>query len=188
MKLLYTFAYLAGLKPWDSGIPPPELRAVVEGPEALAPGRALDLGCGTGTNAIYLAQHGWRVTAVDFVPGALRAARRKATAAGVSPRFLQGDVSRLSELGVGDGFGLVFDLGCFHGLPEDRRDHYAAGVTQAATPGATFLLFGFALHQFKLLRGTKRAELEHRFSGWELLEAERGTDRLETYWYRLRRR
>ncbi len=50
MSLFFRLAYVIGFKPWDSGVPPPELVSVVEGPGALPPGRALDLGCGTGTN------------------------------------------------------------------------------------------------------------------------------------------
>src|SRR5438132_11612963 len=67
MSAFFQLAYLVGFKPWDSGVPPPELVEVVEGPQALEPGRALDLGCGTGTNCIYLAEHGWDATGVDFV-------------------------------------------------------------------------------------------------------------------------
>ena len=86
MSVFFRAAYLLGFKPWDSGVPPPELIAVVEGKDRLTPGKALDLGCGTGTNSVYLAEHGWDVTGVDFVPRAIRAARQKAAAAGVSPR------------------------------------------------------------------------------------------------------
>ncbi|MFD0629748.1 class I SAM-dependent methyltransferase [Streptomyces sanglieri] len=69
--------YRDGKPPWDSGITPPELVALIEGPGALMPGRALELGCGTGTNAVYLARHSWRVTAVDLVDRAVRQARRR---------------------------------------------------------------------------------------------------------------
>lgn len=189
MRAWYRLAYLVGFKPWDSGVPPPELVAVVEGPGALPSGRALDLGCGTGTNAIYLARHGWDVTGVDLVGRAVAAGRRKALAAAVSPRLLQGDVTRLDRLEVGGDYHLVFDLGCYHGIPEARRDAYAAGVTAAARPGATMLLFGFAPGAgHRRLRGVSAEELQARFRGWDLRAATRGTDRLETWWYRLERR
>ena len=188
MNLVYELMYLVGFKPWDTGVPPPQLTAVVEGPPPAPPGRALDLGCGTGTNAIYLARHGWEVTAIDMVGRPLRAARRRAAAAGVAPRFIRGDVTRLPELGVGGGHGLLFDLGCFHGVPVARRDAYAAGVTAAAVPGATFLLFGFAPGAMSWLPGVSAGELRRRLPGWELEDATRGTDRVETWWYRLRRR
>ncbi len=188
MSIFYRLSYLLGFKPWDTGVPPPELVAAVEGAEALPPGRVLDLGCGTGTNAVYLAQHGWEVTAIDFVGRPLRTARRKADAAQVSPWFVHGDVTRLPELGVGAGYRLLFDLGCFHSVPEGRRDAYAAGATAAAAPGATLLLYGFAEGAMRGgPRGVSADELRRRFSGWALREATRGTGRLETWWYRLER-
>jgi hypothetical protein len=120
-RVVYWLAYRLGLAVWRRPTPPADLVALVEGPSALPTGRALDLGCGTGTDAIYLATHGWDVTGVDAVPKALATARRDATAAGVAPRFVQGDVTRLHELSVGDGYALIVDFGCFHTLPEDRR-------------------------------------------------------------------
>ncbi len=188
MRPFYELAYLVGFKPWDSGVPPPELVAVVEGPDALAPGRALDLGCGTGTNTVYLARHGWDVTAIDLVRRPLAAARQKAAAAGVAPRFVRGDVTRLDQLGVGDGYGLGLDLGCFHGLPDQRRDAYVSGLTRVTVAGAVHLLFGFAPGAMRPgPRGVSADEVRERFHAWELQEATRGTDRVETWWYRLRR-
>jgi cyclopropane fatty-acyl-phospholipid synthase-like methyltransferase len=135
----------------------------------------LDLGCGTGTDAIYLATHGWDVTGVDTVPKALAAARRDATAAGVAPRFVHGDVTRLHQLGVGDGYSLLVDFGCFHTLPEDRRPAYVAGVSEAAAAGATLLLYGFRRppKAAPMHAGVTTDEVQHRFSraGWELADA-----------------
>src|ERR1700694_3122552 len=71
-RLFFRMTYLLGWKPWDSGMPPPELVEWVEGSRALPPGRALDIGCGTGTNARYLLDHKWQVTGVDFVPRAVQ--------------------------------------------------------------------------------------------------------------------
>jgi SAM-dependent methyltransferase len=187
VKLFYRAAYLVGFKPWDTGITPPELVEAVEGPDALPAGNALDLGCGTGTNAVYLTRHGWDVTAIDMVGSAIRAARRRAAAAGVTPRLLQGDVTRLDELGVGDGCTLVFDLGCFHSIPAARRDDYAAGVTRAAAPGATFLLFGFLPGGQNWTAGVTEDELRERFRGWEVVDVTLGTGRFRAAWYRLRR-
>jgi len=188
MSFWWQLAYLIGFKPWDSGVPPPELTLVVEGPEALPPGRALDLGCGAGTNVVYLAQHGWEATGVDLVARALRRARERAATAKVSPRFIKGDVTRLDELGVGGGHRLFLDLGCFHTIPAERRDAYVAGVTAAAAEGATMLLFGFAPGAMRPgPRGVTADELRQRFRGWHLVEATRGSDRIETWWYRLRR-
>jgi SAM-dependent methyltransferase len=74
LKLVGELAYRRS-PPWDSGDPAPELVELVEGPAPPRPGRALDLGCGIGTNAVYLARHGWDVTGVDLVHNAVAAAR-----------------------------------------------------------------------------------------------------------------
>ncbi len=194
MSVFFRAAYLLGFKPWDSGVPPPELVAVVEGKDRLAPGTALDLGCGTGTNCVYLTQHGWETTGVDFVPRAIGAARRKAAGAGVSPRFIVGDVTRLTELGVGVGYRLLLDLGCFHSIPDSARDAYLKGATEVAEAGATMLLFCFVRRAKPSRvgpRGVARGEVAQRFtSGWEIVAEEDGRPMLgsDTAWYRLRRR
>src|SRR5438270_4809140 len=143
MSMFFRAAYLFGFKPWDSGVTPPELVSVVEGPERLTPGRALDLGCGTGTNSVYLSQHGWDTTGIDFVPRAIGMAKKKAAAAGAKPALMVGDVTRLTELGIGDDFSLLLDLGCFHSIPDEARDAYVRGTTSIARAGATFLMFCF---------------------------------------------
>jgi cyclopropane fatty-acyl-phospholipid synthase-like methyltransferase len=194
MSIFFRAAYLFGFKPWDSGVPPPELVAVVEGPELLAPGKALDLGCGTGTNCIYLAQHGWQATGVDFVPRAIAQAQRKAARAGVSPRLLVGDVTRLDGVGTGKDFDLLFDLGCFHSIPPSGRDGYVRGVTDAAKPGATMLLFGFIRSSSSRRLGPPglaQGEISQRFgNGWELVSEDAGRPMFgsDAVWYRLRRR
>ena len=175
---VYRTAYLLGLRVWDRRVPVPELVQLVEG--ASEPGRALDLGCGTGTDAIYLAQRGWAVTAVDMVPRALAIARRKAAAAGASLRFVEGDVTRLRDFGVGDGYMLLLDFGCFHTLPEDRRDAYVDSVSEAAAPGSTFLLYGFRRPpRLAPMRAELTVdEVRERFDGsrWQVLSAERLSD------------
>jgi SAM-dependent methyltransferase len=189
MDWFYRLSYLAGKVPWDSGVPPPELVEVVDGPPATRPGRALDLGCGSGTNVVYLSQRGWDVTGVDLVGGAIARARSRAASASVEPRLVRGDVTRLPELGLAPGFDLLFDLGCYHGIPADRRDAYAAGTTRLAAPGALLLLYGFAPGEwgrgpFRI--GVTGAELRRRFGTWELVEERRGTGRFESCWYALR--
>jgi SAM-dependent methyltransferase len=198
---VYRTAYLLGLKVWDRGVPTADLVDLVEG--ASAPGRALDLGCGTGTDSIYLAQHGWDITGVDMVPKALAIARRKAAAAGVSPRFVEGDVTRLQDFGVGDGYTLLLDFGCFHTLPRDRRDAYVQSVFEVAAPGAMFLLYGFKRppRLAPMQAGLTAEEVHERFSDnrWELISAEpvraeeiravgrRVDETFEVWRYRLRR-
>lgn len=173
-RLLWWLAYRFGFAAWDTGRPVPMVVEAVEGPNRMAPGRALDLGCGTGRNAVYLARHGWDVTGVDLVHHAVALARRNADAAGVSPRLLEGDVTRLEDLGVGCGFDLLVDAGCYHAVPMDRRDAYAAGVTAVAAPGARLLMFGVGRAPVPGA-GVTKEELRHRFAGWRLVSAVRMT-------------
>ncbi|MGD1256871.1 class I SAM-dependent methyltransferase [Mycobacterium seoulense] len=175
-QVVYRFIYRVGLIIWSRATPPAELVELVEGPAALPAGRALDVGCGTGTDAIYLAAHGWDVTGVDMVPKALALARRKATAAGVAPRWIEGDVTRSDDLGIGDGYTLLLDFGCFHTLPEDRRAAYVTGLSEAAAPDATLLMYGFRRppRAAPMHAGVTVEEVKQRFgtAGWELVDAE----------------
>ncbi len=124
--------------PWDSGIVPPEL---VDFVAHHPPGKALDLGCGTGTNAIYLAKNGWQVTAVDFSWKALRIAKRKNKAQGTNIKFLHEDVSNLRKVhGV---FDLILDIGCFHGLSAQQKQKYLQQLEELLSPDGTYLLYGF---------------------------------------------
>lgn len=190
MSLFFRFAYRFGFKPWDSGVSPPELVAFVEKNPA---GKALDLGCGTGTNSIYLVQHGWDVTGIDFTPRAIAMAKDKARTAGVSPRLLVGDVTRLTELGIGDGYRLLLDLGCFHSIPDTGRDAYVTGATAVATSGATLLLFGFVRGESGRRlgpRGMGSTEVRDRFAGaWDIANEEAGQfGGYVTAWYTLVKR
>jgi SAM-dependent methyltransferase len=195
VSFFFRAAYLVGFKPWDSGVPPPELVAVVEGSDALLPQKALDLGCGTGTNSIYMARHGWDVTGIDFVPRAVTVAKRKAAVAQVSPRLVVGDVTRLTELGIGTDYSLLLDLGCFHSIPDAGRDAYVRGVTALARAGATLLIFAFVRGDGRASRigprGLAPAEVAQRFAGgWDVDAENRGGPMFGSaaYWYTLHRR
>ena len=124
--------------PWDTGVSPPELLEFIQNHE---PGRAIDLGCGTGTNVITLAQAGWRVTGVDFVPRAINLAREKARKAGVQAEFRVSDVTRLQ--GINGPFDFALDLGCFHGIPDNRRTDYLEQLDRILTPAGFWLMYGF---------------------------------------------
>src|SRR5260221_10156924 len=84
--------YRSGDTPWDTGRPSSELQRVLA-EEKVPAGRAIDLGCGTGANAVWLAQQGFDVTGVDISPLAIERANARAQAAGVSCRFLVADLS-----------------------------------------------------------------------------------------------
>ena len=123
---------------WDTGITPPEVHEFLGTHE---PGRALDLGCGTGTNLLTLAQAGWRVTGVEFALIAWRRARRKLRGqAGLEGIFL-GSVAEIDYLQP--PFDLILDIGCFHSLPADEKAKYRQQVERLLAPGGTYLLYGF---------------------------------------------
>src|SRR5262249_20590482 len=148
------------------------LRALVEGDGALAAGTALDLGCGTGDNSIYLAKHGWQVTGVDFVPRALRKAQAKAHADNVGVRFLAADVTRLSRAQLGGDFGLIVDTGCLHGMDAEHRDAYVREISAISRAGTKLLVIAFVPGGAFGVSGIDPAEMERRFtSGWTMLSA-----------------
>jgi SAM-dependent methyltransferase len=103
--------YRSGETPWDTGHPSSELLRVVA-EQKIAPCRVLELGCGTGTNAIWLAKQGFDVTAIDLSSLAIDRARCTADGAGVRVRFVQGDV--LDPPDLGEPFAFFFDRGCYH--------------------------------------------------------------------------
>jgi SAM-dependent methyltransferase len=107
----------------------------------LPPGRALDLACGAGRNAVWLAERGWRVTAVDFSPVALGMARALAAERGVDVEWVEADL-RTYQPPPG-AFDLVIVL-YLHLPPSDRRQVLARAAT-AVAPGGTFLLLGHHL-------------------------------------------
>ncbi len=136
-RLFFALMYLR--KPiWDTGISPPELMEHIQSHPA---GKALDLGCGTGTNVITLARNGWQATGVDFQPKAIRQAQEKARQAGLTADFHLDDVTRLK--GISGPFDLILDLGCFHSLPHSMRLVYIRNLDRLLAPGGTFLLYAF---------------------------------------------
>jgi SAM-dependent methyltransferase len=103
--------YREGDSPWDTGRPSTELQRVLAEDE-IAPCRCIELGCGTGTNAVWLAQQGFDVTAVDISPLAIDRARGRAAAARVAVRWLVADV--LDPPNLGAPYRFFFDRGCYH--------------------------------------------------------------------------
>ncbi len=136
--LSFNFAYFLGRPRWDTQISPPELLGYIAGHP---PGRALDLGCGTGTNVLTLAKAGWQVTGVDFAWRAIALARRRLAQAGRAADLRLGDVTDLEDLEP--HFNLVLDIGCFHGLPAAGKAAYQRGVVRLLAEGGNWLLYGF---------------------------------------------
>jgi len=120
--------------PWDTGTPDPLLVEMIES-RAIAPGRALEIGCGTGTNAIFLAQHGFDVLGVDISEVAVGKARAKAHG---QCRFEVVDF--LAVAPPGGPFEFVFDRGCFHIFDEDgERARFARNVAAELVEGGLWL-------------------------------------------------
>jgi SAM-dependent methyltransferase len=166
--------YRLGFTPWDGHALARGLRNLVEidASVALSPGTALDLGCGTGENSIYLAQNGWRVTGVDFAPRALRTARAKAQAGKVSVRFVCADIAQVSSAGLGDDFDLVIDSGCLHGMNDQDRAMYVRQVNAVTKPDSQLLIVAFAPGALFGVRGIDEAEIARLFAPeWELLSS-----------------
>ena len=139
MKLFYNAWYRFGHPPWVGDARPELVSLVTDG--TLPPGRAIDLGCGEGDNAIFLAQHGFDVTAVDFAPAAIARARAKAAAAGVTVDFVVDDLTSLTQ--VNGEFDVLVDYGSLDDLGMRERDAYMEAVVPLARPGAAFLLWCF---------------------------------------------
>ncbi len=158
--------------PWDSGISPPELLDFIADHPA---GRAIDLGCGTGTNVVTLARHGWQVTGVDFAPRAIQMARRKVAGAGLQVHLAVGDVTRLN--GIAGPFDLALDLGCFHGVP--NRPDYLAQLSRVLAPGGHWLMYGFFRSDTRAPGpGLTPDDIELvRSSGFRLLHRKDGVDK-----------
>lgn len=174
-QLLFKTFYRLGFTPWDGHPLPTSLKNLIEGDgnnPPLAAGKALDIGCGTGDNSIYLARHGWQATGVDFVERAVDKARAKASANNVDIRFEQADVTRLCEEGIGSNFALIVDNGCLHGMSDDDRYDYVREVTAAAAPDARLLLVEFIPGGSYGVPGIEPSEVAQRFEGeWTLLSS-----------------
>ena len=124
--------------PWHREEAPALLQRAVA--KRAAPGRALDLGCGVGVYATWLASKGYQVVGIDFVPAALELARERAKAAGVTVEFLQADVI---DYAPSNGFDLVLDSGCLHHVPAARIAAYRACLDRWLLPGGDFVLVHF---------------------------------------------
>jgi len=170
-RLFFDLWYL-GRPPWDSGISPPELLAFLDEHPA---GSAIDLGCGTGTNIITLAQHGWQVQGIDFAPRAIALARKKLQKAGVQAQVRVGDVTKLE--GISEHFDLALDLGCFHGLSSEGKQQYLDRLDAILAPGGFWLMYGIFSPPGSKNPRLAEVDIEQAQTRFRLVQRQDGHDR-----------
>jgi cyclopropane fatty-acyl-phospholipid synthase-like methyltransferase len=162
--------FYAGPAPWDIGKPQGWFTAIAD--RVTSP--VLDAGCGTGEHALFFAARGHRVTGIDFVPEAIRRARRKAAERGLTVEFLVKDATTLENWG--ERFATVIDCGLFHVFCNDDRRRYVQGLAQVVEPDGRLYLMCFSDEEpgTEGPRRVSRQELYDAFAdGWEVESVER---------------
>jgi methyl halide transferase len=157
---------------WDIGRPADELQKVLkEG--AIRQCRVVDLGCGSGTDAIFLASHGFRVTGIDISPTALGLAEEKARKAGVSVQWVLADVTLPPSIGP---FDLIYDRGCYHNVRDQNLDAYLETVRRFSRPGTKLLVLSARrdAQSREGSSGVTEEELRFDFSSFFDVESLRG--------------
>lgn len=156
-----------GKPPWEIDGPQNEIVRLAEQGEIRSP--VLDVGCGTGENALYLAGMGFEVVGIDFVPTAIEKALGKAKGLSSPPTFLVADALDLQNLGR--KFNTVIDSGFFHALSDEKRPVFVKSLATALNPGGTYLMICFSEHQPGSWgpRRVTMAEIRECFStGWHI--------------------
>jgi 2-polyprenyl-3-methyl-5-hydroxy-6-metoxy-1,4-benzoquinol methylase len=136
MRWIYELGYRYHKMPYDNG-PDQQLVELVE-IGRISPCRAIDLGCGTGRNTLFLAQRGFDATGVDFASSAIMKARQKAEATGLKADFVVDDLTNLTN--VSGTFDFLVDAGVIDSLNPKSRDRYLQNVLTLTHPGSQFFL------------------------------------------------
>lgn len=160
-------AYRNGEPPWDIGRPQPALVRLEE--EGAIEGRVIDLGCGTGENALYLAARGLDVSGVDGAPTAIARAREKASRRRIRATFVVANA--LEFLIIGRVFDAAIDSGFFHTLSDGDRVRYEHGLRTAIRPGGRCFMLCFSDLQpgVEGPRRVSQAEIRGTFAeGWRI--------------------
>ena len=159
-------AYTSGRPPWDIGQPQPAFVALAHAGRIT--GKVLDVGCGTGENAVFLCQRGLDVLGLDLSSVAIAEARTRAQARHLLARFVVG--SALDLLSLEETFDTVIDSGLLHILSDADRARLVAGVHAVLQPGGYLHLLAFNEHAtWPGPRRLTQAEIRTTFElGWEV--------------------
>lgn len=179
MERLYRTMYRLGLTPWDQEQIPSQLITRIAAADRLEPGVALDLGCGTGRHATYLAEHGWEVTGIDVAPRAIALARSRSARVSWALADLNGESITPIKERLRDRATLILDVGCLHGLDDTGRAAWSHIVNTVAAPGASLLLRAASPRPRQSIgpRGILPEEITSRLGpGWERISAASSSD------------
>jgi len=156
-----------GVPPWDIGRPQREIVRLAEGGEVR--GDVLDVGCGAGDNALYLASRGHEVWGIDISPRAIKKAKAKAKQHGLKVTFLVHDALELESLGR--TFDTLIDSGLFHVFTDEERLVFTRSLRGVLRPGGTYFMLCFSEHEpdYGGPRRVTQAEIRATFSeGWKI--------------------
>jgi ubiquinone/menaquinone biosynthesis C-methylase UbiE len=153
-----------GTPQWDVGHPQPVFQALIKGGE-IKPGRALDIGCGRGENAIMLAMNGCDITGIDLVEDAISDAKAKAIERLVKVNFIVGDVLQLDRFFMDGEFDIVIDSGLFHVMTDEERPVFVKQVHRVLKAGGKYFMLCFSDKEPEGYgpRRVSKAEIEHIF-------------------------
>jgi cyclopropane fatty-acyl-phospholipid synthase-like methyltransferase len=155
-----------GTPPWDLDRPQPAFQALIQSGE-IKPGRALDIGCGRGENAIMLAMNGCDATGIDLAENAISDAKAKAIERHVKLNFVVGNVLQMDRLFTEGEFDVVIDSGLFHVMMDEERPVFAQQVHRILKNGGKYFMLCFSDKEpgeYELPRRVSKAEIESTFS------------------------
>lgn len=168
-QAVFQQAYEGQPPPWVIGRPQADVVALVEAGGVR--GEVLDIGCGTGEHAIFLAGRGHAVTGIDMVPKAIEIARQNAAARGVQVDFQVGNALELATLGR--QFDTVLDTGLFHVFNDEDRARYVDGLGHVVRRGGVYHVLVFSDREPGEggPRHVRQAEIHAAFvEGWRVRE------------------